>query len=313
MLATRRQALSFTASLDFRIAYLCQQKCNVRVDSIVNDSTACILPPAYTSSACQTSLILGTGLNATAYLPIPALALGKFGDRSPGWFSGARHVLVNTELSVFGKDVFPATPWDSLLREAHADPDFQPLEHLTSGRYLGELVRLIVMGAIEKCNLFMGNVPANFEPYELSTHTLACVEADETPHLLDATKVLNVHHALPHGASYTFSDVKFVRHVTSLVTDRAAAYVAASVVALCTLQQSLQAAHGQPRPRTQSSQSETSVGCNGSVIEKYPRFWERTQGWIDALGGDGKRRIRLQMTGESALVGAAVAVACRGV
>lgn len=222
-------------------------------------------------------------------------------------------MLVNTELSVFGRDVFAATPWDALLRRAHPDPDFQPLEHLTSGRYLGELVRLIVVDAIGKCNLFGGNVPANFEPYELSTHTLASIEADETPHLSEATKVLKSRHALPHGASYSCSDVNFVRHVTSLVTDRAAAYVAASLVALCTLQQSLQATHGQPRPMTQSSQSGTSVGCNGSVIERYPRFRERTQGWIDVLGGDGNGRVRLQMTGESALVGAAVAVACRDV
>ncbi len=124
------------------------------------------------------SLILGTGTNAAIHLPVSALARVKFGSRPQGWHDKAQHVLVNTEMSMFGKDIFPTTRWDDYLNRTHPRPDFQPFEHLIGGRYLGEIVRLVLLEAIDTAGLFGGEVPHRFtEPYSFDTGIMAAIEA----------------------------------------------------------------------------------------------------------------------------------------
>jgi hexokinase len=56
-----------------------------------------------------------------------------------------------------------------------------------------------------------------------------------------------------------------------------------------------------------------SIGCNGSVIEKYPFFRELCQSHLDELttaSGAGAKSISLEIALESAIYGAAVAVCC---
>jgi hexokinase len=151
---------------------------NVRMDAIVNDSSATLLSRAYLDPSTRFALILGTGCNAAIHLPVTALGPSKFGIRPSSWHEKANHVLVNTELSMFGKGIFPVTRWDESLNSTHALPDFQPFEMLLSGRYLGEIVRLMLVEAIQTAGLFGGEIPENFtEPYSLDTGTIAAIEA----------------------------------------------------------------------------------------------------------------------------------------
>jgi hexokinase len=56
-----------------------------------------------------------------------------------------------------------------------------------------------------------------------------------------------------------------------------------------------------------------AVGCNGSVIERYPRFMKRSQEYLNKLvEGEGTERggVVLEVAWESAIYGAAVAVGC---
>jgi hexokinase len=56
-----------------------------------------------------------------------------------------------------------------------------------------------------------------------------------------------------------------------------------------------------------------SIGCNGSVIEKYPFFRELCQSHLDELtttSGAAPKSITLEIAHESAIFGAAVAVCC---
>ena len=87
-------------------------------------------------------------------------------------------MLVNTEVSMFGKNILPTTRWDDYLNKMHVRPDFQPLEHLISGRYLGEIVRLILVEAVQVAGLFGGEVPSGLlNAYSLDTSILACFES----------------------------------------------------------------------------------------------------------------------------------------
>ncbi len=151
---------------------------NVELAAIVNDSAAALLSEAYINSATRFSLILGTGVNIAVHLPVPTIGGPKYGNRSEAWFDKASHVIVNTELGMFGRDVLPMTRWDVDLNDSHPRPDFQPLEQLVSGFYLGELVRLPLVEAIEETGIFGGVVPPSLRvPYSLDTETLSLIEA----------------------------------------------------------------------------------------------------------------------------------------
>lgn len=156
------------------------QDLNVELQAIINDSSACLLSQAYSHTATRFGLILGTGVNLAAYLPVSTIGRSKFGIRPEGWFDEASHVIVNTELGMFGHDILPLTRWDLQLLEHHPRPDFQPLEHLVSGMYLGEIGRNVLIDAIESTGIFGGIVPQSLKSvYSLGSDTLSMVERYE--------------------------------------------------------------------------------------------------------------------------------------
>lgn len=150
----------------------------VQLNALVNDSSATLLSKAYMDPTTRFALILGTGVNASVHLPVHILAPGKFGVRPSSWHESAKHVIVNTELSMFGAGILPYTKWDRLLLAAHANPDFQPLEHFVSGGYLGEITRLVLVEGIQTVGLFGGIVPKSLEErYSLETETISRIES----------------------------------------------------------------------------------------------------------------------------------------
>jgi hexokinase len=111
-------------------------------------------------------------------LPVTALSDVKFAGRPKEWRDQAKEVLVNTECSMFGHSVLPRTRWDEYLNKTHELPDFQPYEYLIGGRYLSEIVRLIMVEAVQTAGLFNGEIPHKLqEPYSLETGILAQIEA----------------------------------------------------------------------------------------------------------------------------------------
>jgi len=161
------------------IKVACQkQGLKVRLASIINDSTATLLSQAYTHAETRFGLILGTGTNIAVHLPVFALSRFKYGSRAEGWFESASHVIVNTELGMFGHDILPMTRWDEQLNARHPRPEFQPLEHFLSGYYLGEICRLAIVEAVETAGLLGGQLPPSLvEPYSLDTEIVSRMEA----------------------------------------------------------------------------------------------------------------------------------------
>lgn len=161
------------------IRFACKkQGLNVQLTAIVNDSSATLLSQAYVHGSTHFGLILGTGTNIAVHLPVSAFSRVKYGNRPESWFEFADHVIVNTELGMFGKDILPLTRWDELLNANHPRPEFQPLEHLLSGFYLGEICRHAIVEAVETTGLLGGQLPPSLEkPYSLDTEILSRIEA----------------------------------------------------------------------------------------------------------------------------------------
>jgi hexokinase len=299
---------------------------NVSMAALVNDSSAALLSRAYVDPKTRMSLILGTGTNMALHFPVHEIGRSKFGVRPDGWFDHAKHVIVNTEMSMFGGGVLPMTRWDDILNRTHLRPDYQPLEYMITGRYLGEIVRLIIVEAVETAGLFGGELPHSMrEAYSLDTSIVAFLEEDSSTSLAASAALLQKEHTFPSYPSV--EDLRFLRRVSQLVSRRAAAYLATGIHSMWCLRNQAECSTTSS-PATESAIKESpevtvvenedtsnnlSIACDGTVINKYPGFRSTCQSYLDQLteethpGSDAS--IQLTPAPESAILGAAVAVA----
>ncbi|KAI6787288.1 hexokinase-1 [Hortaea werneckii] len=260
---------------------------NVEMKAIVNDGAATLLSQAYRDPSTRMSLILGTGMNAAVYLPVTALGPGKFGSRPPSWHAAAHHVLVNTELSMFGKHVLPTTRWDDDLNAHHLLPDFQPLEYLVTGRYLGEIFRLILLEAVSVAGLFGGEFPQYLDdPYTLDTRLLADFQLDTSPSLAAARSSFLSAHPLRSGRVPRPDELRFLRDLSKLIADRAAVYLAVALHALWVVRTEAETSSSSSPPSEDGATGnhhQVTIACNGTIVEKYPGFRAACQGFLDRL------------------------------
>lgn len=216
----------------------------------------------------------------------------------------ATHVLVNTEFSMFGKSILPTTRWDEKLNANHKIPNYQPLEYLIAGGYMGEIARLIIVEAAATAGLFGGDLPLSLSnPYSLDTRTLAAIEIDTSASLSCSISLLQERH--PATRPPTYSDIYFVRQIIRSISHRSSAYFTAGVHALSSLLNDLDGSNAMHGPSDHAS-----IGCDGSVINKYPGYMDRSQDIMDrmiAMEANGRKRVVLRKTIDSTVLGAGVA------
>ena len=245
-------------------------------------------------------------MNAAIHLPIKSLHPSKLARRPLPEDPSVTHVLTNTELSMHGKGIFPTTRWDEYLNDHHTLPNYQPFEYLVSGGYMGEIVRLIVLEATKKANLFRGRLPSSLAvSYILNTKTLALIENDTSHDLRETISLLHQYHPSSHKT--TPRDAYFIQQTVLSVTKRSIAYFATGIHALASLLQELERNTG-----LQKDLDRISIGCDGSVINKYPMYMERAQEILDQMfkrSGPGDQSVTLEKTQDSAVLGAGIAAA----
>lgn len=134
-------------------------------------------------------LILATGMNASVPLRHGVLSDSKLRSITISAMdvNGSNHntrILVNTEWSISGSSpplhtLNIATRWDKDLDALTSAPGFQPLEYMTSGRYMGELVRIIFIDRlISHFNIERENIPLRLqEPWVMTTKYVSTVIA----------------------------------------------------------------------------------------------------------------------------------------
>lgn len=122
----------------------------LRIAAITNDTIATFASLAYSvkslpNSRVAAGIIVGTGVNATVPMKFAELGVDK-AERIRKAAPAAVETVVNTEITIAGAcgplQVI-TTEWDRRLDAECARPGFQPLEYMTGGRYIGELVRII--------------------------------------------------------------------------------------------------------------------------------------------------------------------------
>ena len=276
------------------------QNLNVRLDAIVNDASSALLARAYLDHDTRLATILGTGMNAAVHLPITALDPSKFRSMSPP-VGSSTHVLTNTELSMFGKNIFPTTRWDKVLNATHILPDYQPFEYLVAGKYIGEIVRLILVEATQIAGLFDGLMAPSLASttYSLDTKNLALIDVDKSHELVHSRSLFHQWYPSPQCPSE--KDMMFIKDVVRRVTTRSIAYFTVGMHALTAVLQRLDT----------MEVNHYAIACDGSIINKYPSYIERAQALLNQMSESGdpqeKMRVSLERTTDSAVLGAAVA------
>ena len=171
---------------------------------------------------------------------------------------------------------------------------------------MGEIVRLIVLEATKKANLFRGRLPSSLAvSYILNTKTLALIENDTSHDLRETISLLHQYHPSSHKT--TPRDAYFIQQTVLSVTKRSIAYFATGIHALASLLQELERNTG-----LQKDLDRISIGCDGSVINKYPMYMERAQEILDQMfkrSGPGDQSVTLEETQDSAVLGAGIAAA----
>ncbi|KAI9723965.1 MAG: hypothetical protein M1812_000683 [Candelaria pacifica] len=310
---------------------------SLRVVAIANDTVSTLASLAYSTknfsnSKVAMAMIVGTGTNATIPIRLVDLHASKTILES-SQFTESRSIVVNTEWSINGtfpplRDLDFITKWDKLLDEGCEVPGFQPLEQMTSGRYLGELVRIILLDIFTKeLKIQPCEIPTRLkEKNSLTTTLVATAFAKAQP---KARLLAQVQEQLPSSSTstwrWTAETAEIVWSVARIVQIRASSLIAAATTGLLDFSGDLHLRNrpiettkgenrvGKERKSQVNDTHELIVACTGGTINLYPSYLETCQERIDKLLQTGNThqntRVTLREASNGGMIGAAVLAA----
>ncbi|KAJ5938960.1 hypothetical protein N7466_002094 [Penicillium verhagenii] len=216
----------------------------LKIQAITNDTVATLASLAYAVKSLPNSrvamgIIVGTGCNAT--IPMKLSELHESKAKSVNMMEPeATETIVNTEWTISGaapplSELEITTEWDIALDKACARPGFQPFEYMTGGRYIGELIRLILFDYLTTVTgLSKRILPANLiQEYALTTtyisDNVARARSDQ-----DLAKELNESLPPPESSDWHWDarTAGAFRRIARAVQRRSAGLIAAAVIGL---------------------------------------------------------------------------------
>ncbi|KAF2143671.1 uncharacterized protein K452DRAFT_357315 [Aplosporella prunicola CBS 121167] len=298
----------------------------LRIAAITNDTVATYASLAYSAKASKKSrvamgLVVGTGTNATIPMTASALSASKreFLSSLGGADLQGMNVVVNTEWSVRGTDAplkqlgIP-TVWDAELDRACEAPGFQPVEYMTAGRYIGELVRLVFVHHLSSQGVVGNLPPALLQKNSITTKFLATSVSLSDDVLLKELIALFPSPSTGKEFSWTMDKASTLRAIAEAVQTRSAALIAAMIVGLlaCAGEVQLDGYGGaSPKGRSEPAVAEDLiVAYTGGVILQYPGYLQTCENWINTLIKNGSsratKRVVLGEAKDGGVIGAAV-------
>jgi hexokinase len=287
---------------------------SIRLEAIVNDTVAGLLAGEYTEPSMRTSVVLGTGLNAATAVPFSKIGPFKLLKHHTEFLQAGGDVLVNTELSLLGGTIFVRTLWDDILIEnLSSGVCFQPLEYLCSGYYLGEIVRVILVWAMESGCLFPKYMPYQMlQPFSFPSSLVATFAGDSTQELSLSAVALIQHLTLLDHQAPTLRELRMIKAVAQSVSVRAAGYMA---VAIHALSEFTMTASKSAEDCNEGQSDRTTVGVSGAVFESLPGFKPACEAFLnDMEQGNGEvggkiKSFTLSHVAHGTMVGSALAAA----
>ncbi|KAL2516312.1 Hexokinase-1 [Forsythia ovata] len=150
----------------------------MRVSALVNDTIGTLAGGKYANKDVDVAVILGTGTNA-AYVE-RAQAIPKWHGPLPN--SGK--MVINMEWGNFMSSHLPLTDYDHALDVESLNPGEQIFEKITSGMYLGEILRRVLLRIAEEASFFGDDVPLKLKiPFVLRTPEMSAMHQDTSSDL----------------------------------------------------------------------------------------------------------------------------------
>ncbi|EPE02220.1 hexokinase family protein [Ophiostoma piceae UAMH 11346] len=267
----------------------------ITIAAISNDSVSTLVSfvyevPAVANQKAAMGLICGTGSNATLLLkrsklhPSKRKATGApCTDNLDGCIDDEK-VAINTEWSINGsapamRAVNLISRWDDELSLSVESPGFQPLEYMTSGRYLGELGRIMLLDyMVSVLGVDAASVPAKFlnkfEPR--NTMFLSRFRPGESTALF--TMLESEFPTCNSNFNWTEEIAEVLYHIAKAIETRAAAIIAAAIVGLLDCADELPPATNQPAEKVN-----LVVGYTGGCITNFQDYLADCQAFLDVL------------------------------
>ena len=282
----------------------------VRVVALVNDTVGTLMARSYTSTGKSGSFIgaiYGTGTNG-AYLEDLKRITKLESMEGAEWDRNAKDMVINTEWASFDNPlkVLPNTVYDQEIDANSVNPGVQMFEKRVSGMFLGEILRLILLGLHRNpaVNLFKpGATSADvvlpessglFRQWGLDTSLLSYVEADTSEDLHKVKDILKEHLKIENPSKAECEAVKLLSHAIGKRAARLSAVPLAGIIISTGILQ-----------RTDT----VDIGVDGSLVEFYPNYealMRQAMREVPELGEEGEKRVQMGVSKDGSGVGAAL-------
>lgn len=261
-----------------------------QVVALTCDTTGTLIASHYVNPATKIACIFGTGCNA-AYMErvgdIPKMAGLNIDPEA--------QIAINCEWGAFDSfehEHLPRSKYDIAIDEQSNKPGEQAFEKLISGRYLGEILRLIICELIDEGVVFLGQNTYKIEiPYSFDTAFLSLMESDQTDELLMAIGIFTHFFAL----ETTLAERQFFRALARLVGRRAARLSACGIASIVSKMGYLDEG--------------CAVGADGSLYNKYPGFADRIHEGLQDIFGERGRNVVTYHAEDGSGIGSAIVAA----
>ncbi|XP_067092228.1 hexokinase HKDC1 [Osmerus mordax] len=230
--------------------------------AVVNDTVGTMMTCAYEDSRCEVGLIAGTGSNVCYMEEMRNIQMVE-GDEG--------QMCINTEWGGFGEDGCIddiRTRFDGEVDKGSLNIGKQQFEKMTSGMYLGEIVRQILIDLTRRGLLFRGHVTETLKTRGIfETKFLSQIESDRLA-------LLQVRSILQHlGLDSTCDDSIIVKEVCGAVSHRAAQLCGAGMAAVVE----------KIRENRGLATMDITVGVDGTLYKLHPHFSRVLQETVKAL------------------------------
>jgi hexokinase len=275
---------------------------SLNILAIANDTVSTLAAANYPNvgiNRVAMSIIVGTGTNVAAFLPWDIFSAEKVAG-----ISRARddEIAVNTELGINGtlkplQKLGIITKWDTALFHSTEKPDFMPFEYMTAGRYLGELVRLILLDWLDSIGRTICSRLE--EPYSLSTTFVS-----------ELQKVCRATNA--SLAMEGYDHLEEIEYIGSVIGTRTSQLLASACFGLVQCGDVDRAEPFFNKPGGFLDSRGTIIAATGSVIQYFPGLRKSFEDNVNALiaAHEGtlsspENKIEVQIYCDASLVGAA--------
>jgi hexokinase len=258
---------------------------SITISALTNDTVGTLVTRGYIDRDCDIGVILGTGTNACYREKISNIPKLKGSQVSTD------HMIVNIEWGNFNK--LRRLAYDLQLDYASVNRGQQILEKMVSGKYLGEIVRIIFKDLIKRKMLFQEKCSFIFDARgSFKTEYMSSIANDRTKGLSEVDKIFK-----KLGISKSVLEdrllVKKICHAVSCRAARVSAAALASVI--IKIDPHLSGKH--------------TVAIDGTVYEKYPGFRQKIRLTLRELFGRKSARVNIVLTKDGSGRGAAIIAA----